>query len=83
MSTLCSVCNQYACPGCLGAAQDEIERLREHVADLKEKLTNAHGRIAKMRRTATEWAHLPLWKRLAYAGAYARKWLSESGQIDE
>jgi hypothetical protein len=38
MSTLCSVCNHYPCPGCLGAANDEIDRLRARVKELEAQL---------------------------------------------
>lgn len=35
MSTCCSVCNSYPCPGCLGAARDEIDRLKARVKELE------------------------------------------------
>ena len=38
MSTLCTVCNQYPCPGCLGAAQDEIGRLRRLLVEFEARL---------------------------------------------
>lgn len=38
MSSCCSVCNRYPCPGCLGAALDEIGRLRARVAELEAQL---------------------------------------------
>lgn len=35
MSSCCSVCNRYPCPGCLGAALDEIVRLKARVTELE------------------------------------------------
>jgi hypothetical protein len=37
MSTLCTVCNHYPCPGCLGAAHDEIGRLKAEIVSLAKK----------------------------------------------
>jgi hypothetical protein len=34
MSACCSVCNNYPCPGCLGAAYAEIDRLKKQVENL-------------------------------------------------
>ena len=42
MSSLCSVCNSYPCPGCTGAAIDEVVRLRVKVADLRAILADVH-----------------------------------------
>jgi hypothetical protein len=41
MSACCSVCNRYPCPGCLGAAYDAVDRLKERVATLEAALRSA------------------------------------------
>jgi len=38
MSTLCTLCNSYPCPGCTGAVIDENVRLRAQVASTGETL---------------------------------------------
>ena len=55
MGTLCTVCNHYPCPGCLGAAHDEIGRLRVERDDLKRALVYEEGEQLKRAIAALEW----------------------------
>ena len=53
MSSLCTVCNSYPCPGCTGAAVDEVVRTRSKlravrgiVSELQAKWYSEEGRAS-------------------------------------
>jgi len=53
MSSCCSVCNRYPCPGCLGAAWVEVARLSERVKALESDL---HAAISAEREAEVKAA---------------------------
>lgn len=61
MSALCTVCNRYPCPGCLGAAQDEVSRLRsllsEAYHELREPENGVHYCRGCSAGTHNAWKH--------------------------
>ena len=66
MGTLCTVCNHYPCPGCLGAAHDEIGRLRVALLNKGEKLDAvahaAGGVLSGLHEREYHNPHDAMWK---------------------